>query len=104
MKRLNKIKNESDEDVTKSQNNKNNTVSPYFNGNGNGNGLTEKQQVAEEKAAATLFPLSLISNKFINPEPDTLKGKNNRKNKEVNVSMYCFCINDSFHFALLNFF
>lgn len=75
MKRLNKIKNESDQDVNKDQNIKENVVSSYVNGNGNG--LSEKLQIAEEKAAATLFPLSLISNKFKNPQPSTLKGKMN---------------------------
>lgn len=70
MKRLSKIKKESNENL-------NNQVNVPSHANGNGNGLTEIQQVAEEKAAATLFPLNLISNKFKNPQPDALKGKIN---------------------------
>lgn len=40
-------------------------------GNVNGNG----EQVLEEKAAATLFPLNLISSKFRSANPNVLKGK-----------------------------
>ncbi|XP_008216596.1 protein ABHD18 isoform X1 [Nasonia vitripennis] len=68
MKRFHKIKTESKDSVDQ----KPTSNSTY--GNGNGNGVTENQQLAEEKAAATLFPLSLISSKFKNAQPDVLKG------------------------------
>lgn len=32
-------------------------------------------QIAEEKAAAKIFPLNLISNKFKSKDPNALKGK-----------------------------
>ena len=35
----------------------------------------ENEQVAEEKAAADLFPLNLISNRFKNADSESLKGK-----------------------------
>ena len=66
MKRLSRIQKESN-DVNQNPN-------QIANGNGNGNGLSENLQLNEEKAA-TLFPLSLISSRFKNPQPDALKGK-----------------------------
>ncbi|CAB0044351.1 unnamed protein product [Trichogramma brassicae] len=64
MKRLNKIKTESNSNVN--NNNSNGTVAmpngTYLT-NGNGNGI-DTQQCSEEKEAAKLFPLNLITNKF----------------------------------------
>lgn len=34
-----------------------------------------QRQIAEEKAAAKIFPLNLISNRFKSKDPNTLKGK-----------------------------
>lgn len=69
MKRLHKIKKEqiNDQSTNNGQIANNSTV--------NGNGTVNNQQVAEEKAAARLFPLNLISNRFKNAQPDVLSGK-----------------------------
>ncbi|XP_014224651.1 protein ABHD18 isoform X1 [Trichogramma pretiosum] len=75
MKRLNKIKTESNSNVN--NNNSNGTVAmpngTYLT-NGNGNGI-DTQQCSEEKEAAKLFPLNLITNKFKSAQTsDILKG------------------------------
>jgi len=41
--------------------------------NKNGNGQLQRQ-IAEEKAAAKIFPLNLITNRFKSKESNTLKG------------------------------
>lgn len=73
MKRFNKIKKEANADVNINQNS-NGQININSNGSLYSNGLSESQQIAEEKAAAKLFPLNLISNRFKNAQPDFLKG------------------------------
>lgn len=41
----------------------------------NENSQLLQRQIAEEKAAAKIFPLSLISNRFKSKDPNTLKSK-----------------------------
>ncbi|XP_014204801.1 protein ABHD18 isoform X2 [Copidosoma floridanum] len=73
MKRFNKIKDESRDDVNNLSLKYEKDVQTPLNGN-NGNGTVQKAQFAEEKAAATLFPLHLISDRFKNSQEDALKG------------------------------
>ncbi|XP_058794715.1 protein ABHD18 isoform X2 [Phymastichus coffea] len=72
MKRFRKIQSEGIEDVN------NNQIVSY-----NGNGTTEKQQIAEETAAAKLFPLNLLSSRFRNPQQETLKDKKWREHEAL---------------------
>ncbi|XP_051172525.1 protein ABHD18 isoform X2 [Leptopilina boulardi] len=55
-------------DKVNSNNNNNNN-----NNNNSNNNKVENFQIAEEKAAARLFPLNLISNRFKNTDSDSLK-------------------------------
>lgn len=76
MARITRIRNESRTTNTEIKT----TKSTNETSNGNSAALkknvkAEKIQIAEEKAAAKLFPLNLISNKFKNADDDSLKGK-----------------------------
>lgn len=75
MARITRIRNESRTTNTEIKT----TKSTNETSNGNSAALkknvkAEKIQIAEEKAAAKLFPLNLISNKFKNADDDSLKG------------------------------
>lgn len=50
-----------------------------------------QHQIAEEKAAAKIFPLNLISNRFKSKDPNALKG-----NCIINLmQLSCICVYDS---------
>lgn len=86
MKRVDKLRKESKEgckdnntlDDTKNgtnsiNNNSDNNISAKCESKNESNQL--QQQIVEEKAAAKIFPLNLISNKFKPKDPNALKGK-----------------------------
>lgn len=86
MNRVNELKNESkgnNADNNQTINNLDNTNSVNIDNDNNVSTKSESKdesnqlqcQIAEEKAAAKIFPLSLISNRFKSKDPDTLKGK-----------------------------
>ncbi|KAJ8676414.1 hypothetical protein QAD02_012201 [Eretmocerus hayati] len=74
MKRLDKIKKASNDGADSNRAVRDEKISKAVKSIENGNGVTENQQLAEEKAAARLFPLNLISNRFKNNPTDTLTG------------------------------
>lgn len=86
MKRVDRLRRESN------KNNEDNTraitdtksTKPIINNNDNNiptesesksDNLQLQHQIAEEKAAARIFPLNLISNRFKSKDPNALKGK-----------------------------
>lgn len=85
MKRIDKLRKESEESC------KDNNTVDMKNGTNSINNISDNNisikcesenennqlqcQIAEEKAAAKIFPLSLISNKFKPKDPNALKGK-----------------------------
>lgn len=85
MKRINKLRKESEEnckdnnivdmknDTNSINNNSDNNISAKYESKNENSQL--QRQIAEEKAAAKIFPLNLISNKFKPKDPNTLKGK-----------------------------
>lgn len=78
MARINRIRDESQTTNTQLKSTKNVLIDvDPSNGNieENNNNKPENYQIDEEKAAAKLFPLNLISNRFKSSDADALKGK-----------------------------
>ncbi|KAL6428395.1 protein ABHD18 isoform X2 [Cataglyphis hispanica] len=94
MKRVDKLRKESEEDYKDNNtlgdmkngtnsinNNSNNNISAKYESKNESNQL--QQQIAEEKAAAKIFPLNLISNKFKPKDPNTLKDNKWREHEAL---------------------
>lgn len=87
MDKLRKESDENDNDNTRGATTKANSTNSIDNDNGDNNvpveiefkneGSQLQRQIAEEKAAAKIFPLNLISNRFKAKDSNVLKGESN---------------------------